>query len=735
MAFENNVYEFPRGGNRQTVAEEPIEEQPTFLPADVGAETLDAYISFCDAEGLRSLDSSNCQRVREILETLSPVFVTEGERGIHQKLEEVRETLATGRPFERGSVVIQPKEAGAVLFALELIEMAREDKMEFLKWKNAQKNAEGSDASVEKNTETATFPTDAVGQFEVAIEYTYLNPHKNPSTENFAAALDTIYQLRPLLENSTEEPTQLLIRMIETIDAEDVFVENGINLTADALPALESVCRLSTFIDRNQEDLNIWYEQWSYPTTAVGRMEVAIDYLYTQTTNESARAKFAMGLDVINRLRPVFDSISGHQPSDALEKILQVLESGNNFERAGVLLTNTDLSALQTAYEIALFEEDQAEELQNWYTQGMQDAQWNAATSKTTAASDSPALTTDPSARPESGNNTTLPTNREDVETDSGSILPIAEDAEIKEAIPTIDQARDLERFIDYLTQTNNTEYPGVKDALARMRPVFENVGVVALADLLENIQAQIENGDTVEFAGVYITPEQSDSIATILNLLALKEQERDEFAAWKKSHPVDAGSDEEEYGDDSADALIAAGAAAASKATETALTETWKNQTRYFSTEMKKLQTEVINRRLTGLPHIFPPDFESIVGQFIYRLNRVTEFKPTMIAEFENEFTNLLEYFDLRMLRTAGEELDQELSDDPESLQRVDASLNTIDEQLTTLMLLQTNEPLIKELRNVKYRLDLLRGKINSDITAAQNAEEDQRQEQRLAA
>ena len=437
MAYENNIYEFPSGQQR----ENQEAEQPQFLPADVGAETLDAYIHFRQSQGNAedAFTGADYQRVRALLQTLSPIFTNEGEAGIYAKLQEINEALATGTTFERYGVTIQPTDAATINTAIQLIELARKEKVAFLQWRDTQ---------------------------EV----------ESPETES-----------------------------------------------------------------------NI---------------------------------------------------------------------------------------------------------------------------------------------------------------------------------IPTSDQAHDLERFMDFLTETEAADYTSLKDLFARMKPLFENISNMPLRDLLETIQTQIETGDAFDYAGVRINPNEGVLIATALELLALAEKQKEAFDQWKLENP-DTEEEEEGVVEAVGEQLFAA---PSDIGAEQALTETWKNQTRHISDEMKKLQTEVTLRRLTGLPHIFPPDFESIVGQFIYRLNRVTEFKPTMIAEFEHEFGELLAYFDLRMLRTAGEELDQELPDDPESLERTDQSLDLIDEQLTNLMLLQTSQSLIRELRNVKYRLDLLREKIQRAIKNTDSTKEDER-------
>lgn len=436
MAYENNVYEFPSGQRR----EDQEAEQPQFLPADVGAETLDAYMNFRQSQGNAedAFTGADYQRVRALLQTLSPIFTNEGEAGIYVKLQEMNEILATGTTFERDGVTIQPTDAETINTAIQLIELARKEKVAFLHWRDTQK-----------------------------VE--------SPETES--------------------------------------------------------------------------------------------------------------------------------------------------------------------------------------------------------------------------------------------------------KIIPTSDQSHDLERFMDFLTETEAADYTSLKGLFARMKPLFEHVSNMPLRNLLTTIQTQIETGDAFDYAGVRIASNEAVLIATALELLTLAEKQKEAFDQWKLENP-DTEEEEEGVAEAVGEQLFGAATAVA---VENALTETWKNQTRHFSEEMSKLQKEVTTRRLSGLPHIFPPDFESIVGQFIYRLNRVTEFKPTMIAEFESEFTELLGYFDLRMLRTAGEELDQELPDDPESLERTDQSLDLIDEQLTNLMLLQTSQSLIQELRNVKYRLDLLRKKIQRVIENTDSTKEDQ--------
>ncbi len=751
MAYENNVYEFPTGNRQQTASVEQESEQPQFLPADVGAETLDSYMNFRQSrtETEDAFHATDYESVGLVLQRLWPVFVSEGEAGIYAKLQEIHETLATGKSFERGDITIEPADDGTITFAMKLVKLAREEKTEFLKWKDAPETVEAKPVATERAAEQTTFPTNAdpIGQCEVAVEYLYLHPQKNSGTQDLITALNTVYTLRPLLVSSNEKLSKLLVRIIETVDAEKGFSENGVTLTPDAIPELEAAFQLTTFIDKNQQDLKNWYEQWFYPTTEVGRMEVATEYLYLQTSNEAARAQFVQGLDITTRLRPVFDSISGYTTSEAINKILETLEAGNNFERAGVLLTADDLPALQIAYEMALFEEDKQGLLRDWYEKNMQEQQslnssllrkenLGAQKSVIDKTENMPANETIVETDfPQPANNETLYTDDAVIVNDgwnneNEAVQYEADQSEVvAELIPTTDQAHDLERFIDFATQTKGDEYPGLKDLLAQMKPIFENVGTTPLVDLFERIQTQLESGDAFEFAGVRITPDQKALLENALSLLSLVAAEKDDFEAWKKTNP-DSEEEEEGAAEVVGEQLFGA---VAGIAAENALTETWKNQTRHFSEEMSKLQKEVITRRLDGLPHIFPPDFESIVGQFIYRLNRVTEFKPTMIAEFESEFTELLAYFDLRMLRTAGEELDKELPDEPESLERVGKSLDTIDEQITNLMLLQTSQGLIRELRNVKYRLDLLRGKINRAIIAVENAEEDQ--DQHLAA
>ncbi len=726
MTYENNVYAFPQGGPQER---EP--EQPQFLPADVGAETLDAYINFRQTRAAADdmFQSEDYQEVGQLLQRLWPVFATEGEVGIYAKLAEIHNTLKTGASFERDTLSIKPEDDPAIQRALQLIELAREDKVEFLKWQN----------SPEISTEQSPgFPTDAIGQSELAVEY-FFSDAANSATEKtktqLLAGLDMLYRIRPLTEGeNTTSVRERLEGILETLLNGNTFSEEDVVITPYSIKMIDAALEIATYTETHADTLQSWHAnaltekkaaaETNFPANPVGQIEIAAEYLFIQTKDTATsaqREQMLAGLDIIEHLRPVFDSISGYSISEAITKILETVQSGYDFERAGVRMTSADTHLLEAANALALFTENNQKLLQDWYSIT---GQTNPTPEATTA-----------NAVPENTTATEIETNPTPANTIDSYTAAVDVNAinntafnEKNEPIEnqedgrtTIDQVKELKQFMSFLNDTTGTDYSALRTVFKTMEPIFKVADTQSLTDLFTSLLDRLSAEGTFSKAGVIIEESQRELFQAVLDLIPEIEKQRDAFDQWKVEHP-DTEEEEETAEEVIGEQLFGA---VASVAAETALTETWKNQTRHFSEEMSKLQKEVTTRRLEGLPHIFPPDFESIVGQFIYRLNRVTEFKPTMMAEFESEFGELLAYFDLRMLRTAGEELDQELPDDAESLELVNKSLKTIDEQLTNLMLLQTSQTLIRELRNVKYRLDLLMGKVQNSIAQSENNEQ----------
>ncbi len=286
----------------------------------------------------------------------------------------------------------------------------------------------------------------------------------------------------------------------------------------------------------------------------------------------------------------------------------------------------------------------------------------------------------------------------------------------------TLDQAADLKRFTDFILDVDGTNHEDVANLLDVLQPLLKELGTMSLSDLFSGIENLLNTGERFTQGGVDISPGQLATVIAALDLLAQLTERADEFADWKKRNPENSASDDEEGYEDEA-ATTTGAESFIIPAIEAATTDIWKEQTRNIAQAMRNLRNNAVERRINGLPSLFPTDFESLTPQFIYKMDLMNTIAPTSIAAFEATFTELLDYMDLRMLRTAGEYVtDDFAADSVRSLNPARDNLKNIDQQCTILMSLNVSEALRSQLLEIRYRIGLLVSKIEHKITVVES-------------